>query len=486
MKKLIIPILLLLTPLLAAISHAGQIRTYVAEFKVSGGEQPAETALLLKELLSSRLSSDIILVVDSASEADVVVSGRYTLVGSQFSLDSVARESGGRVVARGFVEGENQGELLRGVGRLAARLAAQIAPKGRGGQDLHSRIEDRPESRGVGEPGAPSPGSAKAPGEPAWRSQRLSGNYRGIAHCSRLPSGERELFVAGNHWLKLFRQGKELRLVAEVSFRPDEEVLGVESADLDRDGKPEAYVTIFNGDALVSQVWGVKGDSLVRLAERLPYYFRTIAMEDGSERLHAQEMSLKSDFFGGVREVSLSRGSYALTNTLRLPKRANIYNFNRFRDNDGRQLFLVLDDDGHLRVYGEEGEELWQSRERYGGSELFFKRIDLSDTKFGSDQFRWIFLQQRISVSGDGTILLPQNSGAWNTGRSRSFDSSRMVALRWNGSTLEKSWQSKERDNYLADYFYDRTSEELVTLEIVKREGMFDKGASVVSVTRLR
>ncbi len=483
MKKLIIPIILLLFTLLAAISHAGQIRAYVAEFKVSGGEQPADTAQLLKELLSSRLSGDSILVVDSASEADILVSGRYTLAGGQFSLDSVAREKGGKVIARDFVEGENQGELLRGVGRLAARLAAQITANGGNGPVL-PKTADRQASPGSRESGALPLESTATQGVPGWRSQRLSGNYRGIARVSRLPGGERELILAGSHGIKLFRQGKELRQVAEVSFRPDEDVLGVESADLDGDGRPEAYVTIFNGDALVSQVWGVKGDSLVRLAERLPYYFRTIAMEDGSERLHAQEMSLKSDFFGGVREVSLNNGSYVLTNTLKLPKGANIYNFSRFRDSEGRLLFLLLDEDGHLRVIGEDGNELWQSRERYGGSELFFKRVDLSDTKFGSDQFRWIFLQQRIFVSGDGTILIPQNSGAWNTGRSRSFDSNRMIALRWNGSALEKSWQSKERDNYLADYFYDRTSGEMVTLEIVKREGMFDKGASVVSVTR--
>jgi len=62
-----------------------------------------------------------------------------------------------------------------------------------------------------------------------------------------------------------------------------------------------------------------------------------------------------------------------------------LYNFSRFRDGAGNVLFVLLNDDGNLVVHAADGEELWRSKEKYGGTELAFKRKDLTDVKYGSD-----------------------------------------------------------------------------------------------------
>src|SRR6185369_9452647 len=136
-------------------------------------------------------------------------------------------------------------------------------------------------------------------------------------------------------------------------------------------------------------------------------------------------------------------------------------------------------------VHAENGEELWRSKEKYGGTELFFKRPDLSDVKYSSEPYRRTYLQQRIFVTREGEIVVPQNSGSW-TGYNRSYSKSSLDGFFWNGSSLEKRWHTQENENYLADYFYDPSGQELVNLEVVKHAGMFERGASAVSVIKIR
>ena len=438
MKKYSFFIILLLNVTFLPAARAEQIRTHVAEFKVVGAEHPDEMKGLLPDLLGSRLNSGQITVVQTRAEADIVVTGRYTMTGNLFSIDALASNAAGKVVARDYVEGENQGQLLPAVGKLASKLAAQITA---------SMVPKTQSHEAPAVPANPPRSSARPPavdivaeqagaaaGGTRWLSQRLTGSYSGMAPGRQFENGERELFVVSGHALKLFRQGKDLQQVAEVSFTVDEQLLGVDSADLDGDGNPELYVTIFNGDALVSQVWVVRDNALVRIADRLPYYFRYIAMDGQKGTLYAQEMALRSDFFGDVREVVKNGAVYALKNPVKLPRGAMLYNFNRFRDSSGNPLFVVLNEEGHLIVHAADGEELWRSKETYGGTELFLKRKDLSDVKYGSEPYRRIYLQQRIFVTREGEIVVPQNSGSWNTSLSRTYSNSRFIGFRWNGS----------------------------------------------------
>ena len=69
----------------------------------------------------------------------------------------------------------------------------------------------------------------------------------------------RELFVVDDHVLRLYHQEAELKLVAEVTFSAAEKILGIDTADLDGDGIPEAYLTIMDGETLASQVWIARG-----------------------------------------------------------------------------------------------------------------------------------------------------------------------------------------------------------------------------------
>jgi len=50
---------------------------------------------------------------------------------------------------------------------------------------------------------------------------------------------------------------------------------------------------------------------------------------------------------------------------------------------------------------------------------------------------------------------------------------------------LDELWHTKQSQNYLADYSYDEGTKELVMLEVVKKAGLLDKGASALLIKRV-
>ena len=113
----------------ASTLFAAQIRVYVSEFAVTGAVNKDKLKTTLQTLLASHLNSDSVLSVDSPVGADVQVKGSYIAFGKVFSLDAVAKDANGRVIARSFQQGESQDELIPAAGKLGQALAAEIAAK---------------------------------------------------------------------------------------------------------------------------------------------------------------------------------------------------------------------------------------------------------------------------------------------------------------------------------------------------------------------
>lgn len=486
--------------LLPPLAFAGQIRAYVAPFSVAGVQSKDEFKGTLQSLLASRLSSDTVIALDHPAGADVTITGSYAVIGKVFSIDAVAKDAAGSVVARAFVQGEDQDLLIPSIGKLAKELAGAIEKRIVPGLAPPPAAQ-APAGNVRGEDAAapptgivrPSPGSAAAP---VPLSQRLSGSLVGIAPGTLRQNGMSEWYVIDDHALRIYLQKEKFELAAEVSYLANEYLLGVDTADLDGDGTPEAYVTVMKGESLSSEVWVFRSGKLKRVADGLPYFFRGLSLAGGGRKIYAQRMGLgsdgtgydrkSSDFFGDVHELVKGEKKYELKNPIKLPEQAFLYNFSMFRGRDGRDYFVVLNDAGRLIVYASSGEELWRSSDTYGGSSLSFKREDAINARAIGTPFRSVYLQQRIFTTGDGDIIIPQNSGTFVFGTQRSYKHSAVYCFAWNGASLVEKWHTEPIQDYIADYYYDDPGKELVLLEVVKQEGAISKGASTISTIKVK
>jgi hypothetical protein len=300
-----------------------------------------------------------------------------------------------------------------------------------------------------------------------------------------LPSGEREIFVANDHVIRSYLKGNDLKLVAETVVPTPARILAIDTADLDRDGVPELYVTIMDRESLSSRVYLADGARLEMIGENMPWFFRGIGQESKDRTIYVQEMGTKGEFYGGVSELVKKGNRFEAGNRLKLPRFGCIFNFNRVSDSTGRNFYVVLDEGGFLMVSSIEGEEVWKSVDTFGGSEMSFKRKDYTQRKTTGDYYQWTTLEQRMVSLPGGLLLVPRNEGTFVLGNSRSYDKHSIFALQWTGAMLKEKWHTRQTPSYLADFAYDPALREMFALEVVRKEGVFSKGRTVISVNRI-
>jgi outer membrane protein assembly factor BamB len=490
--KLIVPVLMALLLCIAApeASHAAPLKTHVAEFTVVGVPDSEALKVTLQGILTSRLTPSLVQLVEKPDQAEILVSGSYALFGTTFSLDALIKNRGDNSLTKVFEQGEGQENVIPAIGRLARKIDAELARKQAvPAAALQSPPPPAPSPVAV-PPGAKEryamPPESSAPSSSGgWSSAPLDGEFVSMATGRTLPSGERELFLANEHALRAYLKGSELRQVAEVTIPAPGKILAIDSADLDRDGTPELYVSVMDREFPSSRVYRFDGTAFALIADDLRWFFRGIGNDITSRTILVQEMAAGGTFYGDVRELAREGKRFTTKNPQKLPRSGTIFNSIRVAGTAGSGYYVVLDGDGHLLLYSPDGTEAWKSSDSYGGSENHFKHESLELLRSTGDQYRWTFLEQRITVLKDGTLLVPHNTGTYNVGNNRSYNKHAMFAFEWNGAVLKEKWSTRPSPGYLADYAFDQASGEILLLEVVQRAGLFSKGRSVITTNRI-
>jgi hypothetical protein len=489
MKKQILLLVLLLISLITIPAFAAPLRVFVSEINTAGGQSKDEMKPLLQTLLASRLNSDAIVAVGSISEADVVVTGTYVTIGKMFSLDAIAKTSAGKTLTRAFVQGESQDELIPAVGKLADKLSAELT---KGTPAVVPVVAAAAPAVAVAVP-VVKPVATGDIIKPALQEQdatvglsgkRLPGAHNLMAGGLTMADGSREIFLADERRLAYYRYGSDIKLIAEAEVVSPGKIISLDTL-AGNNGELDIYVTVMRSDELVSQVWQVKGDKLVIVADKQPFFFRTVSLAGGPKKLYVQTTGSNSDFYGDVAEATRNGSTITVKSSIKLPRFGMIYNFNQFRDRSGKVLTVVLDPDLYLVIYDEKLQELWRSNDKFGGSELYFLKEETSNLQITGDKNRWVFMNQRLMVTAKGEILAVKNDSSWVMGNSRTYKSGSVYCLAWDGSSLEEKWHTREAQNYMPDYLLDESRNELLLLQTVQRPGFLVKGASSLSIKKM-
>jgi hypothetical protein len=486
------------------VSTAAPLKTYVAEFNVVGASNRDELKVTLQGLLASRLNPNQVRLVEKPDQAELQLAGSYALFGKMFSIDVLIKNSLSGAMTKVFEQGESQDDLIPAFGRLAQKLDrefAKVQPAAAAPPIPVSSPQPASVTPDVKAPAAAYKVEApvvkaeesyvvtsdipprNAPG--SWTSEPLSGVFSSIALGRTLPSGEREIFVAGEHTIRYLRKGTELKQIVEIAIPVPARILAIDSADLDRDGTPEIYVTIVDRKTISSRVYQPTDTGMELIADKQPWLFRGIGHDLKERTIFAQAVSSGGEYFNGVAELVKSGRSFKVQNSRTLPRPGNVFNFTRFRDAAGAEKLVIMDEDGYLKIYATDGSELWKSSDKYGGSETNFNYETVSQLRARGNTYRWNFLEQRITALPDGTLIIPRNEGSFSIGNNRSYNKHSLFGLQWSGTLLREAWHTRQTPSYLADYAYDAATREVVLLEVVQPAGLFGTGKTALSINRL-
>jgi len=499
MRKHFVICIVLLASLFSMPAFAAQLKVFVADMNAVGATNRDEMKTTLQMLLASRLNSDKILSVASAAEADLLITGTYVAIGKVFSVDALAKTAGGKTVTRAFVQGENQDELIPAIGKLADKLSAELTKAYVSGADVPSAAvatqapsavlsQKKDIIRAENVRTAPisefiKPRDYEQNSSGGWTSKRLVGSSNLLAQGMSLPDGSRQIFLAEDRRISYYRQSSDMKLVTEVELKLNEKIVSLDA--LVSGGSVELYVSVIRSNDVSSQIWQLQGEKLVRVADSIPYFFRVLGLAGAEPKLYAQSMGRDSDFFGDVYEATRSGSTVTVKNPIKMPRFANIYTFNQFKDSAGTVFTTALNPDNYLVVYDREQNELWRSNDKFGGSELYFQKEDPDNVRVTGDPYRWIFMNLRVQVTSKGEVLVGKNDGFWVLGNARSYKKGAVYCLVWNGSSLEEKWRTRETQNYMPDYFMDEARNELLILQTVQRPGFSARGASSLSIKKV-
>ncbi|NTV48553.1 MAG: VCBS repeat-containing protein [Geobacteraceae bacterium] len=482
--KLIIPVIatLILVFSTSGVVQAAPLKTHVEQFNVVNAPNNENLKQTLQGILTSRLSPDLVQLVEKPDQAELLVIGSYALFGKMFSLDVLIKNKGNGGLIKVFEQGEGQEDVIPALGRLARKIDAELAKIP---VSVPLPISPVASQITVKEKYVLHTDPSTKDSQDSWSSTPLDGAFSSIAMGRTSAAGERELFIAGEQTVRAYIKGSGLNLVAEITIPATGKILAIDTADLDRDSSPELYVTIIDRKMPRSRVYQFNGTAFVVIAENLPWFFRGIGHDVTSRTIYAQEIDNDGKYYGDVKELSKSNTRFTAVKPLKLPRSANIFNFNRITEASGKDIFIALDEDGYLVVYSSADSEVWKSGEKYGGSESFFNNESHSNSRSSRDTNRWMFLEQRIMLLKDGTLIVPRNEGTLGFGNIRNFDKHSLFAFEWTGAVLKEKWHTRRSTGYLADYAFDQASREVLLLEVVQKPGLFNKGKSVISINRI-
>jgi hypothetical protein len=306
--------------------------------------------------------------------------------------------------------------------------------------------------------------SAVMPGSGLILGPDFDATMRAVAVGDLTGDGQPAVAVADANRIQIFavEKGRTFRHLW-TSERSGNNILGLDIADVNGNGRAELFVTNYYGGRLNSYVLEWQGSEMVPVWRDVPLYFRVLAPQ-GKPVLYVQSSSGDKPFAGPVSRLEWRAGKYHVADALNLPRDVFVYGmtvgdmFNR-----GGQQVARIDESNRLVIY-EGGQRRYRSSHRFGGTELY---LDFEPAKYSAsvaakmdqEQRQRVYVEGRLQVAdvdGDGKneLVLFENipSPGYLFEDLRVYEKGKLSSLQWNGQFIEVLWESQELEGYIADF----------------------------------
>jgi hypothetical protein len=238
----------------------------------------------------------------------------------------------------------------------------------------------------VAPPVAPiAPAASVRPGEAALRAPRTRGAslpfvVTGMAVADFDGAGKPQIVLSDEKIFRLYAYpAAEHKVLAQGELTgTGQRILSLESADLDKDGKAELFVSAYNEGfrRLETYVYKLEAGKWIKTAD-LPFLVRSHQNAKGGRILASQQIQDDKTFpFGAVYPVVYTEGKYVQGRPALNPKRAEwLYGFTYAQlDEAGEPASLYLTSVNSLRVQFPNGQ--WRSSESFGQSPIRVRWYD--------------------------------------------------------------------------------------------------------------
>ena len=522
-------VIVILTVLSIAAHAAEPKRVAVLPFKINAEKDLSFLREGIRDMLTSRLTKEGQVLVISRPEtdaalgtapgtitepiarqigaklnADYVVFGSLTVIGNSTSMDAKMLDvSGSKPPMAFFTQSQDMGDIIPKVDEFAtdinekvlgqtvvAREGAEAQPKAAEKPDIYKHPEKLLQEGGLAE--RDTEGQSASPFvrsdtretsmQDFWKSPNFKLLFNGLALGDVDRDGKLETVVITPDTIIIFRsESGRLAKVAEVPAGGSRELIGVDIADINGNGVPEIFVTALNATRTVlsSFVLEYDGKNFSKLIDDSRWFYRVADTPNRGKILLGQKMTLANPYAGSVYEMAWQQSDYLPGEKLATPRNTNVMGM-AIGDvlNDQQETPVAYDPTNNIQIMdAANGNEIWKSSDRYGGSDLFVA----GPKKDQGDIVNPIFLPMRLLVKdvkneGKPEVIVVKNEevAGMKLERFRKFTDARIEGLAWDGLGLASKWVTRKISGFIRDYAvgdFDNDGREEIVAAVVSNTG---------------
>ncbi len=324
-----------------------------------------------------------------------------------------------------------------------------------------------------------------------WRSAYLNESLVGLDVADIDRDGQNEIVYASPRNLYVGRvEGGKLAQLAKYTAPTTETIVSVDVLDLTGDGRQEIIASAINSESTASSmILSFDGGSLTPLATKIPWYLR-VAGGPGGRFLAGQKpgTGLTSVYSGDVMRMSFNGSKVSSGGRVGLPPFVNLFNFSIGRlGSGGTQMVAAIKfPTEHIFLF-DGSNRAWESREEYGGTMNYLVPIGV-----GNETRIREFLPARIllaDIDGDGQneLIVAKNDrgGIPFMSGQRGFTSGTIQAFKYANMSLTPFFRTRTLpgagvDYQLADFNNNGTIDLVVAVVTEQKSGMMKEGRSVI------
>jgi hypothetical protein len=277
--------------------------------------------------------------------------------------------------------------------------------------------------------------------------------------------GKNEFILIDRYRVMIFKSKKGyLRRVAQVKTGKNiNHFLGVDVADINKNGRDEIFVTNQTDDKLSSFALEIKPKQ-----KRLHYtwkdanlYFRILRPMGKRPILVSQGSGFQNPIEGPIKKVLYKNGEYQQGPELNTPtvygKHFTLYGLTQEDLNgNGTPETIILDNKFHLRVYSQNGKLVVKSDEYFGHDPRLIDVGVVEDIPglYQGEPVRFKGRLEFVELGANRYLVLPMNKtlGGGFLNRLVVVENSGLALLRLTGEGFEKAFESSKQKGFLSSF----------------------------------
>ncbi len=406
-------------------------------------------------------------ILGAAMQVDYILFGSLTHFGESVSLDAAMVDVTGAKPSLTFFEQSNSmGDVIPLVNTFAGDVNQKVFNRSIANELYARQAPEEPSAPGSLEMAGGAGGYGggiinlqQTGGKGFATHLKFEGVITAMAAGDVTKDGVVRVVAATDSELLIHKlEGNMLALEKKLEFDSTNRIVGLDIADINKNGYPEIFVTSLNihRTGLQSFVVEYNGSAYATLVEGQPYYYRVMDSPEGASILLGQKSS-GHPFQGDIHTMMASGKGYAPEKKLRMPPNTSVLSLARGPVTaEDKAEYVLINEHGRLTLLSDTGSIDWEGNQKFGGTEHFFL-LPRKDTD-GSYQ-EMVYLNPRVRFYDIGKdekqeVLAIRNEefGGGNLGRYKRFTRGSLEILSWNGIALAPLFKTGSVQGWISDF----------------------------------